>query len=154
MGTFAWSESSTHLQSSSIFFTSCILDDVNMYFPIGSFRKFALPVEDPQEIVFIRATRDRLKLVVLSPTIISIWLTKVIFDDDPHDLLDCLLVSANSLSGPSSTLRKFDFYSWWKFLRWMAERHTKTIRRGKKNQTLKENKYSDQIHFSLSFLDN
>lgn len=48
-----------------------------MYFPIGSFRSFALPIEEPYEIVFIRATRDRLKLVVLTPTIISVWLTKV-----------------------------------------------------------------------------
>ncbi len=55
-----------------------ILDEVNMYFPIGSFRSFSLPVEELHEIIFIRTTRDRLKLVLLTPTIISIWLTKVI----------------------------------------------------------------------------
>lgn len=49
-----------------------------MYFPIGSFRSYFLPVEDPVEIIGIRVTRDRLKLVVLTPTIISVWLTKVI----------------------------------------------------------------------------
>jgi hypothetical protein len=48
-----------------------------MYFPIGSFRSFQLPIEDYYKIIFIRTTRDRLKLVVLTPTIISIWLTKV-----------------------------------------------------------------------------
>jgi hypothetical protein len=48
-----------------------------MYFPIGSFRSFSLPIDDSYEIIFIRTTRDRLKLVLLTPTIISIWLTKV-----------------------------------------------------------------------------
>jgi hypothetical protein len=54
-----------------------ILDEVNMYFPIGSFRSFSLPIKDSYEIIFIRTTRDRLKLVLLTPTVISIWLTKV-----------------------------------------------------------------------------
>jgi len=59
------------------YYYSILLDEVNMYFPIGSFRSFSLPVEDPYEIIFIRTTRDRHKLVLLTPTIISIWLTKV-----------------------------------------------------------------------------
>ena len=54
-----------------------VLDEVIMYFPIGSYRSFSLPIEDVYEIIFIRSTRDRLKLVVLTPTIVSIWLTKV-----------------------------------------------------------------------------
>jgi hypothetical protein len=48
-----------------------------MYFPIGSFRSFSLPIKDSYEIIFIRTTRDRFKLVLLTPTVISIWLTKV-----------------------------------------------------------------------------
>ncbi|CAF1068373.1 unnamed protein product, partial [Didymodactylos carnosus] len=48
----------------------------NMYFPVGSFRIYSLPLNEPYTITFIRATRDKLKLVVLTPTIISIWLSK------------------------------------------------------------------------------
>ena len=58
-----------------------ILGDVNMYFPIGTFRSFSLPIKDSYEIIFIRTTRDRLKLVLLTPTIISLWLTKVNIKD-------------------------------------------------------------------------
>ncbi|CAF1274729.1 unnamed protein product, partial [Didymodactylos carnosus] len=42
----------------------------------GSFRIYSLPLNEPYTITFIRATRDKLKLVVLTPTIISIWLSK------------------------------------------------------------------------------
>ncbi|CAF0845941.1 unnamed protein product [Didymodactylos carnosus] len=47
-----------------------------MYFPVGSFRVYSLPLNEPFTVNFIRATRDRLKLVVLTPTVISIWLSK------------------------------------------------------------------------------
>ncbi|CAF3517790.1 unnamed protein product [Adineta steineri] len=63
-----------------------------MYFPIGSFRSFSLPIEEPYEIIFIRTTRDRLKLVLLTPTIISVWLTK------PTTLVGLVRRSENSIS--------------------------------------------------------
>jgi hypothetical protein len=68
------------------------LDEVTMYFPIGSFRSFLLPIEDSYEIIFIRSTRDRLKLVVLTSTTISIWLTKVI------NLYSCVIFNVVSLT--------------------------------------------------------
>ncbi|CAF0802050.1 unnamed protein product [Rotaria sordida] len=67
-------------------------DEVNMYFPIGSFRSFSLPIEESYEIIFIRTTRDRLKLVLLTPTVISIWLTK------PSTLVGLVRRSENSIA--------------------------------------------------------
>ncbi|CAF0822757.1 unnamed protein product [Adineta ricciae] len=63
-----------------------------MYFPIGSFRSFSLPIEEPYEIIFLRTTRDRLKLVLLTPTIISVWLTK------PTTLVGLVRRSENSIA--------------------------------------------------------
>ncbi|CAF3434359.1 unnamed protein product [Rotaria sp. Silwood1] len=63
-----------------------------MYFPIGSFRSFSLPIEESYKIIFIRTTRDRLKLVLLTPTIISVWLTK------PSTLVGLVRRSENSIA--------------------------------------------------------
>ncbi|CAF4734912.1 unnamed protein product, partial [Rotaria socialis] len=65
---------------------------VNMYFPIGSFRSLSIPIEESYDIIFIRTTRDRLKLVVLTPTIITIWLSK------PSTLVGLIRRSENSIA--------------------------------------------------------
>jgi hypothetical protein len=103
-----------------------ILDEVNMYFPIGSFRNFPLPIEDPYEIIFIRATRDRLKLVVLTQTVISIWLTKVNKKKSRKEKIDIyFFVLANYISWSCSTVRKFNISTWWKCLCGMAKWYSK-----------------------------
>lgn len=88
----------------------CYLDEVNMYFPIGSFRNFSLPIEDSYDINFIRTTRDRLKLVLLTPSIISVWLTKVNWKAKKKyaHIKWSIVCLANSSSWSCSKSRKFD----------------------------------------------
>ncbi|CAM4755971.1 unnamed protein product [Rotaria magnacalcarata] len=63
-----------------------------MYFPIGSFRSLSIPIEESYDIIFIRTTRDRLKLVVLTPTVITVWLSK------PSTLVGLIRRSENSIA--------------------------------------------------------